>query len=502
MSDAEAFAVVSGFSRLAEDNGAWLVALGSMSEGDQTVVSPAGEFAGGKTTAIALAFSRALLLLLNPSRTGALQENGTVLLFSHILLALIYSVLAYMAVVAICRSSSRGVSVALGLITPISVTFAFSLTAIGHFSAVTAMVLVMGAIAATVGAGTAAIPAVTVTTALMLFSAGEAWFVFTGIFILYAVLTGVQWLIRNKSSSRRRHSLRVCALAIVVFLFVRLLLFGYITTVLDWDYLLSQLRLTGGYSEIRLEIVVVTFLLAAVWLFRERTPSSARNLVAATVIPFFILIVLSYAVSPYAPRYGVMKFMFIVTAVLVPMAYVTVVDKVTVSLSGLEVGSVACLMILFFALIAPPGASWNWLHNTPYGLNTWAQPVVEVSKSDTERVVGCVTVKADGTPLNSVHSYVCSRLAFGLHAQDTSAHRVWTAGNICQIGPKQAAAELTPSFYKNLTVIVTVLPEGTNPCGDITPETPAGWLTDVPWESIRTVDEGGNEISVPIPIVP
>jgi hypothetical protein len=90
-------------------------------------------------------------------------------------------------------------------------------------------------------------------------------------------------------------------------------------------------------------------------------------------------------------------------------------------------------------------------------------------------------------------------MAFGLGGFDEYVHRTWTAANICQIPPAQAAAAFEANFQKNFTV---VLFDGTRTSSFTNCQAPAegapnGWLSSINWDVIRKVDTSGKVVSIP-----
>jgi len=499
MGDSQILSFVTGYERLAEDNAAWLVALSTIADGSDSELSAEAGFGGGNTTALTLALARESARVFGFTFDSASVENVRILVVASSL-AVVGGALFSLLVVAgfTRRGGDKGSSMS-WVTLPVYVSFAAGMSIIGHYSALVDSVFLLSAMVIS----SEKLPDEGIyrwlyhlAVAALLLAAGQAWLPMVPVVVLYAVWALCEWVVTNRLDSYRSVLSRAVLAATVIVVLAIWVFPGYRSNFTDWDYLRFNLKMTGGFPEVRLDLLVaiVAVSVYAVLADALSTENLLQRMVLLLTGTWILLVTMSYLVAPYQIQYGVLKYSYVVAGALAPVAIGGLV-KWSGSRGG-NAGAIACvfLVTVSLTLLAPPGAKWNWMHSAVVDKNQWAGAVVKAITASPSRPVGCVTVDPTGVPLADNQSYVCSRLAFAMGGHDEYVHRTWTAANICQIPPEQADAAFDRKFLTGLTVVVTVLQSG-SPCA-VTPTHLKGWLTSVDWNQMTAVGLDGEPLVV------
>lgn len=277
---------------------------------------------------------------------------------------------------------------------------------------------------------------------------------------------------------------------------IRRLFSTYIGNLTDLDYLRANLRLVGGYAPVNSLLFVAATLgmLVSVSVI-DRRKSLLPHVVHATTSPLLVLLGVSFLMEPNTPQYGVLKAIFILSSVYVPISSALLVEAVSRRLrpSALPLASILvwCTMMFF----SPPANEVKWLSTPGANSNEWAEAIVK--EADSGRSVVCLNTEKDSTG-RDYEAYLCTRIASAVVVADTYETRTWTAANICQIPPKQAKEAFTAEFQEKLTVVIfdeTRLSSGAG-CQAPADGARTGWLSSIDWNRVRVVNVQGNPVMV------
>ena len=499
MGDGWILSFITGFERLAEDNAAWLVALAKIGDGSSSALSAAAGFGGGNSTALTLTLSRESTRIFGSLSDAGAVDNVRVLVVASSLAVVAASVASLLVVVGYTRRDGTEGSSMSWITLPVFVSFAAGLTVIGHYSAMVASVFLLSSVVVASGAawGTGKRRWFGhFSVAVLLLAAGQAWLPMIPVFFGYSVWALCDWVVEGRVASPRDVVSRAAIVTAVAAVSVIWVFPGYRENFTNWDYLRFNLSLSGGAPEVRIEMVLVIVVVSVFATLKGASGDEnlLRRLVLMLAGTWFLLVVASYAVSPYQVQYGVSKYTYVVAGVLVPVAVSRLLGWSRSH--GGNIAGIACatLVTVGATLLPPPGAKWNWMHSAVVDKNQWAEAVVKAIRASPSRPVGCVTVDPTGVPLEDNQSYVCSRLAFAMGGHDEYEHRTWTAATICQIPFEQADAAFDREFLAGLTIVVTVLKSG-SPCA-VTSTHPKGWLTTIDWSQMTAVGLDGEPLVV------
>ena len=484
----------------AEDNGAWLLALSRSISGEATVLSAASGASGGPSTGWALTVTRAISRHIDAISSSGIENNGVFLLRAYVLVGMLACLILCIVVGRLVLNQSEVVRyLAPAVSAAVFVPFTLSLMKVGHFSALVAVLALVASfdLITQETSNRRERLILDTTGVIMLFSAGQAWYPLSGVAVLYTILLISDFILRWWKRPERFERPWLILLAAIgavalAFIVVRRILPTYFSNITDLDYLFDNLRLAGGYAPVNSMLAVGSFvgcliLVSTRWQGEKRLSFFLVSLLA----PLAILLVVSYSMHPNTPQYGTLKYMFIVSALCVPLACAAAfletarfVPKGLASLLGLVILAVV-------AMFAPPANEMKWLTNPGDRPNEWSSAVInEVRKG---RTVVCLnTVKGDTG--RDYEAYLCTRIASSLAGADSYETRTWTAANICQIPLEQAKAAFTPAFQEDLSVVLFDSSRSTSGAGCQTASGSiiGGWTSVVDWNSTASFSVDGT----------
>ena len=498
LDSAQSLARVAG--DYAEDNGAWLLALARSTTSDSTVLNFASGTSGGPSTGWVLASIRSLSQWFSGSGVSGLADNATVLLRAYLVVAAIGGLLLSV-IVAELSSDHQGRTRIWGptVCAAVSLPFFVALIKVGHFSAMVAVLAVETAVLAAVQASRSTVKRFVsiLWVALALVAAGQAWYPLTGVAALFVVLMGIDWLRNSHVSTDQLGTRKQKVFVAIVTLLLLAVIFSrvfstYAGNIRDLDYVLANLRMVGGYATVN-PILVLSSIVSVLTYCSIRWDQLrvAAHAVTALLLPLASLLLVSYAMEPNTPQYGVLKYAFILVSVFVPLT-VGVATSVLVMRSDRQLAFlVSAMMTIAVMMFPPPSSDIKWIWNHGANTNEWSSAVVDgVNKG---RTVVCLNTLEGDTGRN-YEAYLCTRIATALAGVDTYESRTWTAANICQIPIKQARAAFTHEFQKSLTIVIFDRSRLTSDAGCQTGEAgePGGWTAVVDWSLVEIVGPDGS----------
>lgn len=508
---ARSWDVFDGFGILAsngEDNAAWLLALSHSVDKGQTVLTELSGTAGGPATGAFIATWREIMNWVHPGNATVSADNGLVLVRFYPLIATLSAIVTVVLAVVVLRGTNRWIRSTGSLVASVgSYSMVMGFATVGHFSAAVAVLFLTTAVTCSfwmAGCGRFRSAGSDVLVGLALFAAGQAWFPLTVLFAVFVALRvgSAAWM-KVGATSDRRERIRFIGMtssaAVLLIAFLRLMFPGVVGNFLDLEYITRNLTLAGGYATVNpwvsLFAIGGAIAVAAVnWGSGEESRRSSA--VVAVGIPPVALFVWAYFLPPYTPQYGAIKYLYMATASLLPLAVVSVVRQgwVAKSKNGALIGVCATVGLLMF--FPPPLTYASWSSTVGATRYDWVDPIVRELKASPERPVGCLNTLKDDQTQNYI-AYLCSRMAFGLGGFDEIHHRVWTAANLCAAPPEQVESEWTSERQRNLTVILFDGNRTTSRAGCQTGEAPypRGWLTPVDLRLTRTLDIRGNSVA-------
>lgn len=504
---------VNAFDALArsgEDNAAWLIALSrSVVDGD-TRLSVASGTAGGPGTGVLVSVVREAMNLFGQTPLVSSADNGLVLMRSYVVIATILMFVWALIASIVLEKTESLTRILFGFVAAVvSYIFVMGLAAVGHFSAVVAVLFLTSAVYFHVAFEPESQKRQWISRGLVflsLISAGQSWFPLTGIAFLYLVVV-LAWELQMNFTIRPTGR-QLKTLACAVFCFVVFTYFSYtrffgnfLQNVIKIDFITRNLTIPGGYSTVNPWLVIASFIVVVWWATAQRLDNAAigrASLVLALVLPIVMLFTWAYFLSPFTPQYGAWKFLYVGASITCPLSIVAVGELIGKFDLRLALRSVPIVLVLVFALFSPPFDKIRWASSKGLVAYSFSIGVVEELQRDPSRAVGCLsTAKNDAT--NDYIGYLCSRMAFGLGGFDEYVHRTWTAANICQIPPEQARAAFTVEFQKSFSVILF---DGTRTssfanCQAPSNGAPNGWLSSIDWSLVRKLDQNGKVVNIP-----
>jgi len=492
-SPAESLSFVSGIAGSSEDNGAWLVAISKMVEGENTSINAAGTFAGGNSTALILGFTRELARLGSSWFTGTFADGAKILVSSMVLMCIAVTYLGAEIVLRTARSFAL-VTRSGSVIATVSV-FAFSmgLVEIGHYSAlVAAAFLVLAQVAGMRESESGTSPTWgKVATATCLLAAGQAWMPLipaAGIYVLWASASWLAELGRRNRSSLLRGSVVIVG----AFVLISARVFPtYLQAFSDKEFFLFNLRLGGGAPLIRLDFLIVIVLLVALVMLRSGEPKWRSEGEKASIVligTWAFLILASLGIEPFQLQYGALKYSFIVGLVLLPSAFGWMIGWGSKQRPPILVVGLSSLLVVLVSLVDGRGANWNLLHRADTHRWEWANGVINAAQMSGGGAVGCITMDKSGRVQENSESYLCSRISFGLTGHDEPEHRMWTAYQGCEQDP----VDWSPKFLSKLTVVVEISDLG-KACGE-SESSPRNPFQLIDWSKITMVNYSGQVV--------
>lgn len=502
---------VTGLSRIVgnfgEDNGAWLIALARSSEGASTVLTDASGNHGGPATGFMLATVRFINGLLRSGDVAGLQSNGLVLYRAYLLVAVIACLVAAAIASRLTEHWGRLTASASGMAAAVVVfSFSMGLVTVGHFSALVAVACGLTSLRVLVGRQERTRRGLSASVAAVcLVAVGQSWFPLTGVGLIFTAVLGVTWLVTTIRGRSIRQLIVTLSLSFLVVLVIAWILYVYVLdtylqNVIDFSYILDNLRLAGGYPNLRIEVGFLVLLVGVHLVFRPVSDEGMKLLVGAAVgsflLPLLFLLVVTFAVPPHIPQYGLYKYLYIFAAVVAPLGIGLAVRVSEGRLGPGARASIPIMTALGFLLLAPPGDKFGWTDMSRATSNDWAVAVVSEIGANPDRVVGCLNTRRGDTD-NDYQAYFCSRIAFGLAGRDSLPDLVWTAANICSSPASQVKTDIPPDYYSRLTVVVSDGRRRSSGAGCQTKgaDGPTGWTSSVDWDAVRIVDFRGRIVN-------
>jgi hypothetical protein len=504
---------VSAFDALVqngEDNAAWLIALSRSVVNGETRLSISSNTAGGPGTGVLVSIVREAMDLIGRSPLVSSADNGLVLMRSYVLIGIVMAFVWAAVAMNVLAKLENVTRLLLGLVAGVvSYSFVVGLAAVGHFSAVVALLFLSISVFVNfsfVGNSQNAQWIVRGLVFLSVIAAGQSWFPLTGMAFIYLAAVLLAEVKINFTTRPTRQQIKIAtasAMCVGVFGYFSYTKFfgGFLQNVFDISYITRNLTLAGEYPTVNAWLVVSGFLFSAWWATTYRANGdliSDASLLSALLFPIVALFTWSYFLSPYTPQYGAWKYLYLGAAVTCPLAVIAVGALLKTDLPRIVLRSVPVLLVFVFALFTPPFNNIQTAFNGAPSGTSFSKVVVSELRKNPLRPVGCLTTSKLGST-DTYEGYLCSRMAFGLGGFDEYVHRTWTAANICQIPPAQAAAAFEANFQKNFTV---VLFDGTRTSSFTNCQAPAegapnGWLSSINWDVIRKVDTSGKVVSIP-----
>ncbi len=495
--------------RNGEDNAAWLVALSRSVVDGETRLSVDSGTSGGPGTGVLINYVRQLMSSIGETQLVSSADNGLVLVRSYVFIAIVLAVMWFLVAFKMLQQRDQLVQALFGLVAGVvSYVFTMGLAAVGHFSAVVAVLFLSAAVYFAVMMHALRPWTVWLSRGLVLISliaAGQSWFPLTGLAFVFAGII-VVFLVSPYLQKRPTKK----QLKIGIFGFIGVILFSYVSytrlfpsflqNVTSLEFITTNLTIPGGYSTVNSWLVLLSFSLVLWWAFgsAHNDVQTQQALVVALVFPIVGMFTWSYFLAPFTPQYGAWKYLYIGAAVLAPLAVIVVGALLPPRVNSGVMRVLPVALVLLVALFSPPWNNIRWVDNVESDGYAFSNVIVQELRRDPERVVGCLeTSEADSG--YSYIAYLCSRMALGLGGFDNSVHRVWNAGSLCTISPQQAALEFTREFQENLTVILfdgtrTSSFAGCQAPGD---QFPNGWLSSIDWSVVRKLDSYGKVVEIP-----
>jgi hypothetical protein len=260
------------------------------------------------------------------------------------------------------------------------------------------------------------------------------------------------------------------------------------------------MSLSGGVQSIS-GILAVAGLCGLLYICSPSISGARRGpaLLAESLLPLGLatycvaIYLVSFVATPYSPRYGAVKLLYITTCISVPLipACLSMLMR-RFNASTFAHISIAPLALVTLALFDPGRVFFSWPKSVELKAD-WANTVVREISRKPDRQVMCLNTTTDLG--QDIWAYICSRMAAGLQGLSTegedgeSDYPVWTASNIYGAPPEQGAAAWDENFYRTLTVLVFDPNRRDN--GD---PRQLAWLADVDWTAVRIIGPDGNVI--------
>jgi hypothetical protein len=495
--------------RSGEDNAAWLIALSRSVVDGETRLSVDSGTSGGPGTGVLINYVRQLMSSIGETDLVSSADNGLVLVRSYVFIAVVLAVMWFLVTFKMLQQRDQLTQTLFGLVAGVvSYVFVMGLAAVGHYSAVVAVLFLSAAVYFAVMIQDLQPWSDWLSRGLIflsLIAAGQSWFPLTGLAFVFA---GLMVLFLLRPFLQRRPTTK--QLQIAAFGFVGIVVFSYVSytrlfpsflqNVASIDYITYNLTLAGGYSTVNAWLVMLSFTVVLWWAFASshRDAHAQKALAVALIFPIVGMFTWSYFLAPFTPQYGAWKYLYIGAAVLVPLAAVVVGALLPTSVSSGLMRVLPIALILFVALFSPPWNNIRWVDQVKGTDYTWVVPIVKELRESPTRPVGCLNTLDTDSGQNYM-AYLCSRMSMGLGGFDEIRHRVWTAANICTIGLPQMEDEWPISEQEKLTVILF---DGTRTtsfaeCQAPTEGAPNGWLSSIDWSVVRKLDPYGKVVEIP-----
>jgi hypothetical protein len=495
--------------RNGEDNAAWLIALSrSVVNGETRLTADSGT-SGGPGTGVLINFVRALMNSIGETNLATSADNGLVLVRSYVFIAVVLAVMWFLVAFKMLQQRDLLTQTLFGLVASVvSYVFAMGMAAVGHYSAVIAVLFLSAAVYFAVMIQALQPWTVWLSRGLVfvsLIAAGQSWFPLTGLAFIFAGIIGV-FLVRpflqKRPTTRQLQMGTLGLIGIVLFSYVSYtrLFPSFLQNVTSLDFITYNLTLAGGYSTVNAWLVILSFTVVLWWAFASghSDAQTQQALVIALVFPIVGMFTWSYFLAPFTPQYGAWKYLYIGAAVLAPLAVIVVGALLPLRINSGVMRVLPVAFVLLAALFSPPWNNIEWVDQVEGVDYPWVAPIVKELRESPTRPVGCLNTLESDTGQNYI-AYLCSRMSMGLGGFDETRHRVFVAGNICTVSEEQTANDWPTTELKNLTVILF---DGTRTssfagCQAATESQPNGWLSSIDWSVVRKLDPYGKVVEIP-----
>jgi len=495
--------------RNGEDNAAWLVALSRSVVDGETQLSVASGTSGGPGTGVLINFVRQLMSSISKTQLVSSADNGLVLVRSYVFIAIVLGVLWFLIALKMLQQRDLLTQGLFGLVAGVvSYVFTMGLAAVGHYSAVVAVLFLSAAVYFAVmmqalQPWTVWLSRGFVFTALI--AAGQSWFPLTGLAFVFAGIIVVFLLspfLQKRPTTGQLQLGALGSIGIVIFSYISYtrLFPSFLQNVTSLDFITYNLTLAGGYSTVNAWLVILSFTVVLWWAFASAHSDSQTQqaLVVALVFPIVGMFTWSYFLAPFTPQYGAWKYLYIGAAVLAPLAVIVVGALLPPRINSGVMRVLPVVLVLLVALFSPPWNNIRWVDQVKGVDYAWVAPIVKELRESPTRPVGCLNTLDTDSGQNYM-AYLCSRMSMGLGGFDEIRHRVWTAANICTIGLPQMEDEWPMGEQKKLTIILF---DGTRTtsfaeCQAPTEGAPNGWLSSIDWSVVRKVNTSGKVVEIP-----
>ncbi len=492
-----------------EDNAAWLLALSRSVVDGKTEFSSASGTSGGPGTGIVINLVRQSMSAVGESPLFSSGDNALVLVRAYAVVAVLLA--CGWLVVSVVASSSRDLlsgTLFAVLASMTSYVFVMGLANVGHFSAVVAVFflsIAMFMYLAIHGSSKQGMWLKRFSILLALVAAGQSWFPMTGLALLYMfalILVALVPLMKQRPTQKVIRLLIAAGIALILFGYFSYtrLFASFLQNAFSLDYIISNLTIPGGYSTANPWLVVLGFMAVTWWGFSKTHSDKDMGhwiLPLLFVVPTVLLFVWSYFLAPFVPQYGAWKYLYIATAVTVPLTVVILQSSLPDRTPIRFVRVLPVLVLFALTIFSPPWNSIQWAEGIKGTDAPWVAGVVKALQVSPERPAACVNTVLNDESRN-YEAYLCSRMSFGLGGFDEYVHRTWTAANICQIPPPQARAAFSSEFQEDLSVLLF---DGSRTssfagCQAPTKGEPNGWLSSINWDVVRKLDSTGKVVNI------
>lgn len=492
-----------------EDNAAWLLALSRSVVDGKTEFSSASGTSGGPGTGILINLVRQSMSVVGESPLFSSGDNALVLVRAYAVVAVLLA--CGWLVVSLVASSSRDLlskTLFAVLASMTSYVFVMGLANVGHFSAVVAVFFLSVAMfmyLAIDGSSKQGIWLKRFSILLALVAAGQSWFPMTGLALLYVfalVLVALVPLMKHRPTQKAIRLLIAAGIAMILFGYFSYtkLFASFLQNAFSLDYIISNLTIPGGYSTANPWLVVLGFMAVTWWGFSKTHSDKDMGhwiLPLLFVVPTVLLFVWSCFLAPFVPQYGAWKYLYIATAVTVPLTVVILQSSLPNPTPIRFVRVLPVLVLFALTMFSPPWNSIQWAEGIKGTDAPWVAGVVKALQVSPERPAACVNTVLNDESRN-YEAYLCSRMSFGLGGFDEYVHRTWTAANICQIPPPQARAAFSREFQQDLSVLLFEGSRTSSFAGCQAPAKgePNGWLSSINWDVVRKLDSTGKVVNI------
>lgn len=506
-----------------EDNGSWLDGIARALQRDASLDSSELVLGGSVGSVIASVFvgvgqrSGAL--------TGTAVDVATLTVRSYWMLtavaALVSARLAYRLSQPFIDRFAAIPSVLAALAT---ILYANGMHVVGHFTALLAATFMTAALSLL--AERPFRSGVTgVLSIVAVWSIASAWFPLHALMLLVGVASVVVWL----SSKTNRRSMRfrlvgvskhlkidlkkpssvVQIIVVVSFvLFARFVIWPITRLFMDVDYVQFALGLPGAHAAVSTYVVLLTFVLSSAFLgiaSNGSVTSRGLSTVAYSMIGLAVaLLVYGFSQAPFEPQYGAYKTLHLVCMALVPLALAgltSVLHRTFASKIHTAI-AVAFLVLASSVTFWEPYAQVKPLLTRPDAA-WWVNGALKELSDNPSRTILCLDTRKENW--RGFDAYFCTRQVAGIQGTWSSETGLWTAANICYVTSEQISS-IPEEFWSNVTILVTDPNRLVNsdncdtfgwagPSGEFNEKYPIGWLSGVPWKSIRVIGPDGREVT-------